>query len=204
VNVSKPVKMTADEFIAWGLQQDSGRYELEKGELITMAPEKARHVRAKAQLWRMLDEALAAAGLIGEALMDGISVQIEPGTVYEPDALVRLGSPINDDETRVADPVIVVEVLSPSTAKRDLATKLVGYFRLPSVRHYLVFDPDESMLIHHARRADGSIATATLSAGVLRLEPPGLVLDIGGLFGRLESGTQDEPLRTRRPRSADR
>jgi Uma2 family endonuclease len=188
MNVSKPVKMTADEFIAWGLQQGSGRYELDGGELITMAPERARHTRAKARLWRMLEDAISAARLQAEALADGASVQIDGRTVYEPDALVRMGPLLGDDEVKVPDPVIVAEVLSPSTEKRDLATKLSGYFRLPSVRHYLILDPDEAMLIHHGRRPDGIVETATLTEGRVWLDPPGLELDISALFGVVRDG----------------
>jgi Uma2 family endonuclease len=188
MNVSKPVKMTADEFIAWGTQQESGRYELERGELITMAPERVRHIRAKARLWRMLEDAIATAGLSAEALADGASVQIDERTVYEPDALVRLGVPLGDDEVKVPDPVIVVEVLSPSTEKRDLAIKLSGYFRLSSVRHYLILDPEDAMLVHHARRPDGVVETVTLVEGRLRLDPPGLEVDLSTLFAGVRGG----------------
>ena len=188
MNVSEPVKMTADEFIAWGLQQESGRYELDRGELITTAPERAKHIRAKSRLWRMLEDAISAARLTAEALADGASVEIDERTVYEPDALVRVGPPLGGDEVKVPDPVVVVEVLSPSTAKRDLATKLSGYFRLPSVRHYLILDPDETMLIHHARRADGVVETATMTEARLRLDPPGLELDVSALFSGVRGG----------------
>jgi Uma2 family endonuclease len=115
MNVSKPVRMTADEFLAWGLRQDSGRYELDKGELVTMAPERAKHVRTKTRLCRMFEEGISKARLTAEALADGMSVPIDERTVYEPDALVRLGSLLGGDEVKVVDPVIVAEVLSPST-----------------------------------------------------------------------------------------
>jgi hypothetical protein len=39
----------------------------------------------------------------------------------------------------------------------DAQMKLAGYFRLPSVAHYLVVDPDKPLFIHHARSNDGSI-----------------------------------------------
>jgi Uma2 family endonuclease len=196
VNVSKPVNMTADEFIAWGLRQDSGRYELDGGEVVVMAPERTEHVRLKGEIYVALRQAAERAEAECEVFTDGVAVEIDERTVFEPDASVRIGERLPGGVARISDPAIVVEVLSPSTAKRDLATKLAGYFRLPAVRHYLILDPDESMLIHHARQRDGSIATATLTAGTLRLEPPGLSLDIGTLFGGSESGTQNEPLRT--------
>ncbi len=41
----------------------------------------------------------------------------------------------------VPNPLIVVEVLSPSTQSFDLGGKLQGYFALPSLRHYIILDP---------------------------------------------------------------
>jgi Uma2 family endonuclease len=42
----------------------------------------------------------------------------------------------------VPNPVIVVEVSSPSTRKIDASLKMTGYFSLPSVHHYLIIDPE--------------------------------------------------------------
>ena len=64
-------------------------------------------------------------------------------------------------------------------------TKFDGYFRLPSVRHYLILDPDGAVAMHHYRRDDGAIQTELLSEGLLRLDPPGLNLDLGALFGAI-------------------
>ena len=54
----------------------------------------------------------------------------------------------------IPNPVVVVEVLSPSTAADDQGVKLDGYFSLPSVQHYLIVDPDRRVMIHHKRRPD--------------------------------------------------
>jgi hypothetical protein len=43
----------------------------------------------------------------------------------------------------------VVEVLSPSTRYIEASAKLAGYFRLPSVQHYLIVDPDRPTVMHH-------------------------------------------------------
>ena len=188
MNVSKPVKMTADEFIAWGLRQESGRYELDRGELIAMAPERTEHLRLKGEVYVLLREAAQRAALDCEVFADGMGVQVDADTIFEPDASARTGERLPRGIARISDPVIVVEVLSPSTEKRDLATKLSGYFRLPSVRHYLILDPDEAMLIHHARRPDGVVETATMTDGRLRLDPPGLELDVSALFVGVRGG----------------
>ena len=51
----------------------------------------------------------------------------------------------------IPNPVIVVEVLSPSTAADDHGVKLDGYFSLRSVEHYLILDSDRRVMIHHKR-----------------------------------------------------
>jgi Uma2 family endonuclease len=78
-------------------------------------------------------------------------------TVYEPDALVRCGPPLPADAIEVADPVIVVEVVSPSSRGIDCGVKLAGYFALPSLRHYLIVDTGTRVVIHHRRGEDGRI-----------------------------------------------
>ena len=75
--------------------------------------------------------------------------------------------------------MIVVEVLSPTTAHHDTSAKLIGYFKLPSVRHYLVIDPEVRTVTHYAREEMPVI----LTEGELRLDPPGLSLKVADLLG---------------------
>lgn len=77
---------------------------------------------------------------------------------------------------RISDPVVVVEVLSRSTRGRDTGAKLADYFRLPSVRHYLIVRAEERVIIHHARGEDGVILTRILPDGLIALDPLGMVL----------------------------
>lgn len=83
----------------------------------------------------------------------------------------------------VPAPVIVVEVLSPSTATRDTGAKLADYFRVASLRHYLIVRTDRPTVIHH-RRGDGDlIETRIVTAGSLDLDPPGIALDLDRIYG---------------------
>lgn len=178
--------MTADEFIPWALAQPEGtRYELVHGQVIAMAPERLGHVRGKQRMFRLLADAIAAAGLVCEALVDGAVVQVDAATVYEPDALVRCGPPLPDDTIRITDPLIVVEVLSPSSRSRDASLKLADYFRIPSVRHYLIVATDIRTVIHHARDQSGIILTRIVRDGRLLLDPPGIALE--DVFGNGET-----------------
>ena len=147
-----------------------------------MAPERAAHARTKARVHRCLEDAIAAAGLGCEAFPDGMAIRIDEFTVYEPDASVRCGPPLPGDATELDNPAIVVEVLSPSTRGIDTGAKLEGYFRLGSLRHYLILMPESGVAIHHQRDAD-RIVTTVQRDGELGLDPPGLVLAVAALFG---------------------
>jgi Uma2 family endonuclease len=115
----KQTEFTADAFIAWALEQPEGRFELDNGALVTITPERIGHGRAKNRTLRALEAALAARGLGCEAHPDGATVRVDDRTVYQPDALVRCGPPLPDDAIEVADPIIVVEVVSPSSRGID-------------------------------------------------------------------------------------
>jgi Uma2 family endonuclease len=175
--VPLPAHMTADEFIDWAMNQpETEHYELAGGEVIAMAPERLTHARAKLHITNRLNAAIDAAGADCEAIIDGPAVVVDPATVYEPDAMVRCGPDLDGEAVRISDPVIVVEVLSRSTKGRDTGAKLADYFRLPSVRHYLIVRAEDRIIIHHARTGDGPILTRILRDGPIALDPPGITL----------------------------
>ena len=178
-----PSDMTVDEFLAWAMEQ-TGRYELELGTVIAMSPETLGHLRAKDGACAALAAAIRKAGLACEALPDGATVRVDTRTAYEPDALVYCGPRHPSRSIEVPDPIIVVEVASPTSGSRDHNQKLIGYFMVPSIQHYLIVHPDRRILVHHARRGD-EIATRILHGGALRLDPPGLDIEIEDLFGDL-------------------
>jgi Uma2 family endonuclease len=95
---------------------------------------------------------------------------------------VHCGEALPDDTVIVPAPVIVVEVLSPSTATRDTGAKLADYFRLPSLRHYLIVRTDRPTVIHH-RRGDGElIETRIVTSGGIGLDPPGITLELAQIY----------------------
>jgi Uma2 family endonuclease len=181
----KQIEFTADEFIAWALEQPTGRFELDNGVVVAMTPERVNHGRAKAQAWLALRLAIAARGLGCEALPDGATVRIDDRTVYEPDALVRCGPPLPGDAIEAGDPIIVVEVVSPSSRGIDKGAKLVSYFSLPSVRHYLIVDTDRRAVIHHHLVEGGRIESRFHHEGPLTLDPPGLTIEVQDIFAGL-------------------
>jgi Uma2 family endonuclease len=173
--------MSADEFLAWAQAQED-RWELHDGALVSMSPERVLHVETKGAAFASLKNAIARAAAPCVCLPDGAAIRISQRTVYEPDALIYCGPRLPPESIEVPNPVVVVEVLSPSTAARDHGAKLTGYFSLPSVMHYLILDPERRVLIHHKRGQGDIIETRILTDGLLRLDPPGLEASVVEMF----------------------
>jgi Uma2 family endonuclease len=161
----------------WAMEQPEGkRYELVAGEVVAMAPERAAHARTKFHFARRFADTVEAAGLPCEVFGDGMAVRVDATTIYEPDAMVRCGTPIDDNATEVTDPLILIEVVSPSSRKRDTGGKLEDYFRIPSVRHYLIVKTENHAIIHHRRDEAGGITTHIVRDGIIQLDPPGFTV----------------------------
>jgi Uma2 family endonuclease len=174
-------KMTVDDFMVW-VSTHEGRWELLGGVPVEMSPELLIHCRVKYLAARAFDRAIERAGAPCEFLLDSVGVRIDAHSMYQPDVLVYCGQRLPDDAIEVANPVVVVEILSPSDAAKVLRDKLVGYFLVPSIMHYLIVDPDSRLVIHHAHGSD-AIATHILSDGSsLRLDPPGIEMAVAEFF----------------------
>jgi Uma2 family endonuclease len=116
MNAPTKLRMTADEFIRWAMEQAEGqRYELADGEVFPMSPERFGHIETKGNVYFALRLATQRCAAPCRVYVDGASIRIDDSTVYEPDVIVRCGEPLSKDAVETSDPVIVVEVLSPST-----------------------------------------------------------------------------------------
>ena len=149
--------------------------------VVAMAPERAGHNLRKALVWQVLHQAVRAAGLPCDVYTDGMTVE-GGDSDYEPDAVVHCGGRLPDDAVTVPDPLIIVEVLSPSTSAIDRAWKLQEYFRLPSLRHYLIVWADNQQIAHHRRADDGMIETHTILGGDITLEPRGITISVAAIY----------------------
>ncbi len=114
-----PRRMTVSEFLAWAETRSEGRFELVDGHIVAMAPERLGHVRAKTAVWLALSEAIKRAGLPCEAFGDGATVRIDEHNAREPDASVQCGGDIDPGAMVLELPLIVAEVLSPSSERDD-------------------------------------------------------------------------------------
>lgn len=177
-------RMTVAEFVPWVGRQGGGRFELVRGTVVAMAPERARHNLVKLAVARSLQDAVRRSGVACTVFTDGMTVKIDDETAREPDAAIQCGSVVDLDSIVIDQPVLVVEVVSPSSEREDTGSKLADYFSVPTIVHYLIIDPVRPTVVHHKRGEGGDIRTTIHSGGYIRLDLPGLEVALLDLIGR--------------------
>ena len=136
--------MTAKEFFAFTeTRPDDEKWELIEGEPILNASASHLHQRILGNVLRILmrlEEAQKPSGGRRWEVLPGLGVRISPTSVPVPDILIR---PFDDLVGPECDDMIVgFEILSPSTADRDLRWKRQAYAKLASLQHYVVVAQD--------------------------------------------------------------
>jgi hypothetical protein len=77
---------------------------------------------------------------------------------------------------RTAQALTKARAQSPSTSSRDVGSKLMDYFRPPSLCHCLLVRTEGRSIVHHARGKNGIILTRIVREGPIVLDPPGITL----------------------------
>jgi Uma2 family endonuclease len=161
----------------------AGRHELVDGHVVKMAAETTQHVKFKGRVFLALTNAVKAAGLDCEVFTDGVSVKIDAKKAREPDASVQCSRNADPTGMLLDKPIILVEVTSPSSGRIDEEEKLVEYFSLPSVQHYLIIRPEEKYALHLKRIGGDKILTTIVRSGNIEFEPPGISITFEEIFG---------------------
>jgi Uma2 family endonuclease len=75
-----------------------------------------------------------------------------------PDAVIVCGEPETVDRQfdTLKNPMVIFEILSPSTADHDRSRKFYYYRQIPSFREYVLIDSLEPFIESHLKQADGS------------------------------------------------
>jgi Uma2 family endonuclease len=143
-------RMTVAEFVNWD-NGDERMYELIDGVPLAMTSPKSPHRRIVVNLARLL--ALGAKPPCVAEAEAGILSPTRSNTYYQADLAVSC-SPQPLDQVEIAEPVLIVEVLSPSTENHDRKIKLMDYRKIPSVREVLLVDSTRPYCELH-RRLEG-------------------------------------------------
>ncbi len=179
-------KMSAAEFLDWNVSQGDKRFELERGKPLELSAETARHALTKHEVVKELERGIDLAHLECRVFPDGMQIIVDDETVRIPDAAVQCG-PFDMEGLTLDKPVILIEVMSPSSVNRDEKHKLLEYFQLPSVQHYLLLAPSDRYLIHFQRTDDPEkLDTRFVREGQIDLIPPGFKIDVDRIFAEVD------------------
>lgn len=146
-----PTNMTIDEFFDW-LDTHEDHYELVDGTPVMMPFVKRAHARIVSNIDRLLQAALDPDEYL--VTQGDFAIQTGPRSIRFADVLVE---PTNDDLAgRISErTVLIVEVLSDSTAKIDFNQKRLEYLGLGDLDTYLIAAQDEPRLWAWCRTAGG-------------------------------------------------
>ena len=132
-------KLTLADFLSWENEQIE-RHEFHRGEVFAMVGGRRTHERVIANLIRHLGNLLD--GSACQVFAAGMKLQVADDTILYPDVMVTCDKADLAAEMALHAPTLVIEVLSPSTQGYDRSQKFALYRQLPSLREYLLIDPD--------------------------------------------------------------
>jgi Uma2 family endonuclease len=148
--------LSAVEYLAWERAQPV-KHEYHRGEVFAMAGGSLRHNFLSNAMGAELRAALRGKGC--HVLSSDQRLSARPGEHYVyADAVVACGALQMEPGTSdvLANPKIIVEVLSRSTEAYDRGDKWEAYQRLPSLTDYLLVSQTAVQVEHYQREADGS------------------------------------------------
>ncbi|TKD09717.1 Uma2 family endonuclease [Polyangium fumosum] len=148
------LKYTFAEYVAYD-EASEIKHEYVDGEIFAMAGSTARHSLLTTGMSSALSQALRDRGCRVFSPDMRIRVQ-ETGLATYPDVSVVCGKLEFDPEssTTLTNPLLIAEVLSPSTEKYDRRQKFNHYRRIPTLREYLLVSQDERHIAHYTRNED--------------------------------------------------
>lgn len=138
MNVQSHLRMDNTTFLDW-VQGREGHYELAGGQVIMMTGATMRHGLIVGNLFELLRARLDRKRWV---VLTEFGIDVRPGTIRYADIVVDQQGAKGDALTAMA-PVLVAEVLSPSTMKIDLGDKAADYLQLSSLAAYVVLAQDE-------------------------------------------------------------
>ena len=147
-------KYTYQDYLA--LPEEEGyRFEILDGELVKEPSPNVPHQRVSRRLQRVLEDYFWQVDPAGEIFNSPLDVTFNNFNVVQPDLFYVTGEQKEIVEYARVDgpPALVVEILSPSTARKDRLRKMQIYQRA-KIKHYWLVNPEEKTIECFALRKD--------------------------------------------------
>jgi Uma2 family endonuclease len=171
-------RLTPEEYLALERESET-RHELVDGYLYAMTGASDRHDEIVGNLFAALHAHLRASG----CRVHGSTLKVRVGDdFYYPDVFVRCARERGDAYFKT-DPVLIAEVLSPSTQRNERGDKRLAYQALPTLQEYILISHNEPR-VEMLRRLDQDWERLVFvgASEVLQLQSVGLSLPFSDLF----------------------
>ena len=181
MNVALRRAMSRADFLLW-VEGQEGRYEFDGLQPVAMVGGTNNHGTLVRNITAQLFTRLRGTSCRGMT-SEGGGVATVGDVVRYPDATVTC-SPIPGRERLVPDPVVVFEVVSPSSLHTDLVEKPIEYQAVPSIQRYVIVEQDRVTVRGFVRTGDGRwVEMAPLGRGAaLDLAEIGIVIPVDDLY----------------------
>ena len=154
---------SADDYLAWEAAQTQ-RHEYLNGEVFNMAGAEDRHVTATLNVAMALRQHLT--GSPCRVYLQDMKVQAKASNAFfYPDVLVTCSTADRLSPLVKREPVLLVEVLSPSTAAYDRGEKFAHYRSIATLAEYVLIDLDSRRVDVYRKGGDGLWVLHPFAAG---------------------------------------
>ncbi len=105
-----------------------------------------------------------------------------------PDALIVCDEPVLEDDKfdTLLNPVVIFEILSPSTRSIDKGRKFFFYQKIASLKEYIMLDSLTMMIQYSQKQPNGTWVLQTITEGHLFIESVGLQLNLSDIYSGIE------------------
>lgn len=184
-------RITLEAYLAWENEQRE-KHEFHCGEVFAMTGGRRVHGRVMLNLAATLSSLLR--GSPCQVFADSMKVQIGEDTVLYPDVFVTCDKTDLATDMIFRAPTLVAEVLSPSTQAYDRSQKFALYRRLPSLREYLLIDPDTRRVEAFRRTVDNQWVLHDMSEdAAVELPSIGCRMSMNELFADVDPAASSTP-----------
>jgi Uma2 family endonuclease len=180
--------MSLAEFLEWEDRQEL-RHEFDGIAAVAMTGGTARHAAIQRNLAIAIEDRLSDKPC--QFFGSDLKIQVADDHIRYPDGMV-VCSPVAPDATVVRDPIVIFEVLSPSTADKDRIVKAREYQATPSVQRYVMLEQDRIGATVHVRAESGWSVLVLKDNDTLVMPEIGVTVPLAELYKRLVFETEDD------------
>jgi Uma2 family endonuclease len=184
--------MSLEDFLRWEREQPE-RYEYAGGIATVMTGGSLDHSTIASNLWTALRDKLRGGPC--RAFRSDTKI-VASDSVRYPDLSVTCTAVRGVDDT-VLEPILVIEVVSPSTEREDRGRKKFDYFRTPSIQQYAIVEQDARRVDLYTRSGDRWTDEIVEGAATLKLSAIGVEVGLDAIY-------EDTELDATRPRESER